>query len=238
MPSPASGEAAAPRGRKGHENGTLRGFFQFPEAPMRFSIAFAPRSGRALALFTCFRARRGRSQQGAAHLFPVRRDGLRSGSRQRPLFGDRQRGDLRAPAHLRLPRASRQAGADARRSDARGERRGQDVHLPDPQGRLFRRRPGVQGPQARADRPGLRLQLQALLRPGQPLAVCVHARRHRRASRNRASARRRAASSTTGAHPGPRGGRPLHAAHPAQRRPITTFRTTSRTPRFGAWRAK
>ena len=104
-------------------------------------------------------------------------DRVRSGADLRRQLRHRQRGDLRAVADLRLPRAAGQARADDRRGDARGERRRQDLYVPPAQGHLLHARPRVQGRQARARRAGFRVHVHALLRSEASRAVCVHAGR-------------------------------------------------------------
>ena len=87
-------------------------------------------------------------------VLPVRRNGLRSGPRLRHLLGDGQRGDLRAPADLRLPRAAGEARADARRGDARGDATtGAPTRSRSAQGHLLHARPGVQGPASASSSP-------------------------------------------------------------------------------------
>ena len=61
--------------------------------------------------------------------FPTGENGLRSRTGLRSLFRNGHRGDLRAAADLRLPRAAGEARADGRRGDARGHRRRQDLHV-------------------------------------------------------------------------------------------------------------
>ena len=70
---------------------------------------------------------RRRSTEDPARHFPGGRNRLRPGEGLRLLLGHRDRGDLRAAAHLRLPRAPGEAGAEHRRSAAAGHRRRQDL---------------------------------------------------------------------------------------------------------------
>ncbi len=101
------------------------------------------------------RAARPRSptRQGAARRVPGRRDRLRSAGGRRRVLELRQPRDLRSAVSLRLPRAALQARPEYRRGAARDLGRRQDVDDPDQAGHLLRRRPGVQGQEARARRP-------------------------------------------------------------------------------------
>ena len=123
---------------------------------------------------------RGRSQQGHPLVLSDRRERLRPRPHLGPLLGHGHRGDLRAAAHLRLPRAPVEDGADGRRSHAGGHRRRQDLHVQDPEGHPLRAGPGVQGQEARADGRRLRLHVQAVPGSEEPRAVRVPARRQDR----------------------------------------------------------
>ena len=102
-------------------NVTLRRFFHFFGA--RDALKFLRLASGVVALLIAASAGRGRPGQGAAHFVSGGRDRLRSGPRVGPLLEHGQRGDLRAPADVRLSRAAREARADDRRSDARSRRR-------------------------------------------------------------------------------------------------------------------
>ncbi len=141
---------------------------------------------------------RRRSSEGPSLRVPDGRNGLRSRAGQRSLLEHDQRSDLRSAAHLRLPRAPREARPDGGRGDARGRRERQGLHVPDPQRHLFHAGPGVQGREARARRAGLRLLVHAVRRPEEPLAVRASSSKARsRAWTISPSRRRRPASSTT-----------------------------------------
>ena len=92
-----------------------------------------------------------------------------------------------------------EARADGRRGDARGHRRtAASTRSGCARASTSRRRPGVQGREARARREGLRVLVQALRRPEEPLAhTCSWSRARSRGSTRWSSRRRRRASSTT-----------------------------------------
>ncbi len=110
-----------------------------------------------------------------AHRTAHGRDGLRSAEGLRPVLGGRLRKHLRALAHLRLPRAARAPRAAHRRDDPRAGRGRHALYLPHQAGHLLRRRPGLQGAQARARRERCRVLHQALPRSdaAQRLRVAV-----------------------------------------------------------------
>ena len=156
---------------------------------------------------------RGRSEQGDPLVFPHRRERLRSGSHFGSVFGHGHRGDLRAPAHLRLSRAPVEDRADGRRRHARGRGQRQDLHVQDHEGHLLRAGSGVQGQEARAHRPGLHLHVHAIHGSEESLAVRVPARRQdRRPGRPRreGQADRQIRLRRQGRRHG--GRRPVHAA--------------------------
>ena len=118
---------------------------------------------------------------------------------------------------LRLPRAAGEARPDGRRGHARSRRERQGLHVPHPERHPLHARSGVQGREARADRAGLRLFVHAVRGPEEPLAVRVPGRgqdrgpgRARRQGEEDRQVRLRRQDTRHG------GGRPLHAALPAQ----------------------
>ena len=124
---------------------------------------------------------RRRRAKGPALCVLGRRNGVRPGAAQRPLFARPHRAHLRFAAHLRPPGAALQAEASRRRRHARGLGRLSHLHFPDPARHLLRRRPGVQRQAPRARRRGLRLQPEAHLRPEAEGAFAI------RTSRTKAS---------------------------------------------------
>ena len=129
-----------------------------------------------------------RTRESTAVCAPDRRDRLRSGADQRPVLAQRHRAHLRTPLHVRPSGAPVQAEALHRGGNARGVGRLRVVDRQAQAGHLLRRRPGVQGPAARAGRAGLRLFVQAHLRPAlegsvRCKLVAAAYRRARRAAR-------------------------------------------------------
>ena len=109
--------------------------------------------------------------------FPTGENGFDPVAHLGSLFGHDPRGDLRAAAHLRLPRAAR------RRSCRWPPRRcrwsptnGKTWTFKITQGHPFRARSRVQGQEARAHRAGLRLLVHAVHGSEEPLALRVPAR--------------------------------------------------------------
>jgi len=152
-------------------NGTLRRFFQELGRPDASSPAVGKRPRRAA---DCGVGLGGRFREGVAHRIPGRRNRIRSGPRLGSLLERRQRGDLRAPADVRLSRATREARAADRGGDARGLRWRPHVPAALEARHLFRARSGIQGKETRARRRRLRLLVQALRRSGEPRTLRVH----------------------------------------------------------------
>ena len=130
--------------------------------------------------------RRAARRQRAARPVRVRRDRLRSGAGERSLFEPRQRAHLRGAARLRPAGGPGAAGAADGRGDAGGLGRLHGLDGAAAARHPLRRRPGVQGPAARARRRRLRVRVQAHLRPG-----AARARRTPRSPRTASSASRR-----------------------------------------------
>ncbi len=138
----------------------------------------------------------GRSGEGAArrdHRSP-RPASIRR--RRRTSTRTRSIGDLRTAVRVRLPCAPASYRSADRGGAARDFRGRPHVEDPDPQRHLLRRRPGVQGREARAHRARLRVFDEAPGGPEGALAQRVHPARQARGSR-RGAWRRPAASSTT-----------------------------------------
>ena len=173
--------------------------------------------GAAASLVPVDRCRRGRSEQGHPLVLSHRRERVRSRPHLGSLFRHDPRGHFRAAAHLRLPRAAVEGRADGRRSDARGHRRRQDVDLQDHEGRPFRARSRVQGQEARAHGPGLRLFVHAVHGSEEPLALRVSARgQDRRPGRARRQGEADGQVRLRRQGAGNGSGRPVHAALPVE----------------------
>mmetsp|Transcript_91071 Transcript_91071/g.253553 ORF Transcript_91071/g.253553 Transcript_91071/m.253553 type:complete len:318 (+) Transcript_91071:3192-4145(+) len=144
-----------------------------------------------------------------------RRDRAGPGEPERHLLAQPHRPHLRGPVHLRPPGPARQGGAADRGQRPGGQRRLSHLHDPAAPWHLFRRRPGLQGPSARGHGGRLRLQHQALCRPGQQGAGLAQLRgvRHRRPERTaRAGPQGQEALPLRHRGRGPAGAGPLHAA--------------------------
>ena len=125
--------------------------------------------------------------------FRVAESGLRPAGVQRQLFLVGGRRDLRSALHVRLFRTAGAARPAHGGRAAADHRRRPHVHAEGAARHLLRRRPRVQGEEARARRRGLRLHDQADVRPEDPLVLAVPLRepprRARRAARPRAQGR-------------------------------------------------
>ncbi len=109
----------------------------------------------------------GAGAEGAAHLLPHGRDRLRPGEDHRPVLAHRHAAHLRGHVRLRPPGTAAEDRAAHCRRHARAFEGFPRLEGADPPRHLLCRRPGLQGPAARAGGRGLRLCLQALCRPGQ-----------------------------------------------------------------------
>ncbi len=159
------------------------------------------------------RRRHADGREGAALCLRGRRDEPRPGQDQRPVLAHADAAHLRGPLHLRPPRAAGEDQAADRRRHAAALRRLPRLDGARPAGHLLRRRSGVQGQAARAGRPGLRLFLEALRRPGeQEPGVVGHGNRglSRPAGAAPARARREEAVRLRQGDRGHPGARPLH----------------------------
>ena len=148
------------------------------------------------------RRSRGRGERKVLrYAFAARRDQLRPGADQRPLFAHRA---PRTSSRRRYATTTWRGPFEARPHTAAAmpEVVGRLPHLDDPHParHLLRRRPGVQGPAARAGRRRLRLLAQALLRPGEQEPDLHRLRGAKACSASTSCARRRsrqASRSTT-----------------------------------------
>jgi len=124
-----------------------------------------------------------------------------------------------------------EARPEGRRGAAADHRRRQDLHVPDPEGRLLHPGPRVQGREAGAGGERFRVLAEAPGRPRSVRPTRSWSRARSSASTRRRKPRRRAASSTTMRRS--RGSRSSTATRCASgsRRPITGCRTCSRTSR-------
>ena len=158
----------------------------------------------------------------------------------RPLFGDGQRGDLRAAAHLRLPRAAGEARADGRRGDARGHRQRQDLHVPaSRKGIYFTPDPAFKGAKRELVAQDFVYSFMRFVDPKNrsPYAFLLEGKIEG-LDELAAKAKKTGKFDYDAKVAGHGGRRPLHAALPAQARPTTTSPTSPRTCRSAPWRAK
>ena len=155
------------------------------------------------------------ARKGAALRLPGRRDRLRSGPAQRHLFAHLTAhifDSLLTYDYLARPFKLKPLAAEAMPEVSEDFRTFTFQHPP---GHLLRRRSGVQGQAARARRRGLRLRVQAHLRPEaqEPGPAVARERGHRRPARARAeAAEERQPFDYDSEGRRPAGARPLHAA--------------------------
>ena len=164
-----------------------------PRRDPRWLDARGRRSAVVAGTAACAAPRRGRGTgagQGPALRVPHRRDRLRSGADHRPLLRDPHRQHLRFAATSTTTSPARSGCCPTPPGDAGDLRGRQDLHLQDQAGHLLRRRPGLQGRQARADRRRLRLLHQAPLRSALEEPAPLSHRGHRRHGRSCARALR------------------------------------------------
>ena len=141
------------------------------------------RSGSGARLPACVEA------EGAALRLSRRRDQPRPGQDQRHLLAHAHAAHFRSPLQVRPAGPADHHPAAHRCSDARGLGRLPHLDHAHPARHLLHGRPRLQGQAPRARGAGLRLQLQALRRPGQPQPGLVeHGRR--RLCRPRSAAQR------------------------------------------------
>ena len=163
--------------RRGEVSGRMRGVI----STMASCARPWPRRGRAGA--GALRAGGGgRHEQDAARRVPAAETGFDPQAISDLYSGYVTRVDLRSALPLRLPGAAVQDRPEHRGRDARDLRRRQDLDDQDPAGHLLRRRPRVQGQEARADRRRLRLFVEA---PARPQGARAEHRGHRRPLRRR-----------------------------------------------------
>ena len=109
----------------------------------------------------------GRCAEGAALRLRDRRDQHGPGEAAGHLLAHARRAPVRGPLHLRPPRPAGEDQAAHRRRHAGSLGRLPGLDREAAARHLLRRRPGLRRPPPRARRAGLRLQLQALRRPGE-----------------------------------------------------------------------
>ncbi len=128
---------------------------------MRLARFLPPFALAAALLAAAAPAHRRRPGQDLPLRLRDRRDELRPAEDQRRLLEHRERRDLRFAAGVRLPGAAPEAQAQHARRDAGDQLRRPHLHAAGEARHLLRRRPGVQGEEARAGGRGLRLHHEA-----------------------------------------------------------------------------